>query len=106
MSKLKYEILLPKNIAQLEGIFLQLFKIKSGHLIIKILNEYIEPESLTEILKKYQTEIEKYKKNHSIVVLFDDYNYIPDFIPVAPTEEEAIDIIEFEEIERDLLKNE
>ncbi len=103
--KLKYEILLPKHEAQLDGIFSQLHKTKSGHLIIKIHNKYIEPESLKKIFEKHQNKIEDYKKNHSIVVLYDEQIHIPDFIAVAPTEEEAIDIIEFEEIERNLFDN-
>ena len=102
MSKLKYEILLPKGQSQLDGILSQLIKTNSGHLIIKILNEYIDPEELKKTLEKYKTNIQTYKLNYSIVILHDDYNQIPDFIAVAPTEEEAIDIIEFEEIERDL----
>ena len=105
MAKLIYEVLLPKNKAQLEGILLQLFKTRQKHLIIKILNDYINKDDLKEMLEKYQENIKKYKKNKSIVILYEDYKDIPDFIPVAPTEAEAIDIIEFEEIERDLLLN-
>ena len=105
MAKLVYEVLLPKNKAQLEGVFLQLFKPRQKHLIIKILNDYINEDDLIEMLNKYHENINKYKKNKSIVVLYDDYEHIPDFIPVAPTEAEALDIIEFEEIERDLLLN-
>ena len=62
MAKLIYEVLLPKNKAQLEGIFLQLFKPRQKHLIIKILNDYITEDDLKEILEKYQENIEKYKK--------------------------------------------
>ncbi len=106
MSKLKYEILLPKSLSQLNGILSQLLKNYSGHLIIKIISDYITPDSLKEIFEKYQTNIENYKKNYSIVILSDKHRFIPDFIPVAPTEEESLDIIEFEEIERDLFKDE
>ncbi len=106
MSKLKYKILFPKSSAQLEGIFLQLFKTKSGHLIIKISDDYIKPELVKDLLEKNRSGIETYRKNHSIVILYDDYNHIPDFIPVAPTEEEAVDVIEFEEIERNLFQDE
>ncbi len=105
MAKLIYEVLLPKNKAQLEGVFIQLFKQRQKHLIIKILNDYIPEDDLKEILEKYQKNIEKYKKNKSIVILSETFKHIPDFISVAPTETEAIDIIEFEEIERDLLLN-
>ena len=103
MAKLIYEILLPKNKAQLEGFFLQLFKSKQKHLIIKIINEYINLDDLIETIEKYRKNIEQYQNNKSIVILYEAYERIPDFIPVAPTEEEALDIIEFEEIERDLL---
>ena len=105
MAKLIYEVLLPKNKAQLESVFIQLFKPRQKHLIIKILNDYITEDDLKEILEKYQENIEKYKKSKSIVILSDTFKHIPDYIPVAPTETEAIDIIEFEEIERDLLLN-
>ncbi len=105
MAKLIYEVMLPKNKAQLEGFFLQLFKPKQKHLIIKILNDYINKDDLKETLEKYQENIKKYKKNKSIVIIYEYYKDIPDFIPVAPTEDEAIDIIEFEEIERDLMFN-
>ena len=105
MAKLIYEVILPKNKAQLEGLFLQLFKPKQKHLIIKILNNYINKDDLKEMLEKYQENIKKYKKNKSIVILHEDDDNIPDFIPLAPTEAEALDIIEFEEIERDLLLN-
>ncbi len=106
MAKLKYEILFPKNIAQLEGIFLQFFKSKQGHIIIKITDDYIKQEVLKEVLEKHRDLIKKYQKNSSVVILSDDYEFIPEFIPVAPTEEEAVDIIEFEDIERDLFENE
>ena len=106
MTKLKYKILFPKNIAQLEGILLQIFKSKQGHIIIKISNDYINPEDLKKVLEKHRDLIEKYQKNSSIVILYDGYEYVPEFIPVAPTEKEAVDIIEFEEIERNLFENE
>ncbi len=102
MSKLKYEVLLPKSKSQLEGRLLELFKSKPKNVIIKILDNYINPDDLNEILTKFQKEIERYKKNKSIVILTYQYDNLPDFVSVAPTEEEAADIIEFEHIERDL----
>jgi len=106
VKKLKYELILPKNIEQLKGLFTNLLKSKSKHIILKIIPEYIEIEALVDILNQHQTVIKNYKKNKSIVILTDNYVLIPDFIPVAPTEEEALDIIDFENIERDLLYNE
>jgi hypothetical protein len=105
MSKIKYDILLPKSQEQLENIFQSLLKsVKSKHIIIKILENYINLDVLSGILNKYQIQIEKFKRNQSLVILTDSFDYekIPDFIPVAPTEEEALDIIDFEIIERDL----
>ena len=106
MSKLKYDVLLPKTKVQLEGLLLQLFKAKPKHIVIRIIADYIDSEDLKNTLNKYQDKIENYKKNKSLIILSDNYEAIPDFISVAPTEEEAVDIIEFEDIERDLLMNE
>jgi len=106
MSKVKYEVWLPKSRKQLESHFTNLFRSKSKHIIIKVLENYIQTEELTEVLKKFKKHINNYKKSHSIVLLTEQFETIPDFIPVAPTEEEAVDIIDFEEIERDLFINE
>jgi len=106
MSKLKYEIWLPKSKEQLESLLSQLLRTQNKHIIIRILNDYLNPEDLAGILQKFQRNIDQFRKNKSVVLLTDFYEQIPDYIPVAPTEEEAIDIIDFEEIERDLLLNE
>lgn len=106
MAKIKYEVYFPKSIAQLEGQLLNLFKSRPKHIIIKIVNDYIDTDSLKDILNKYQDQIENYKKNKSIVLWSDQYEGLPDFISVAPTEEEAVDVIDFEEIERDILQDE
>ncbi len=106
MSKLKYEVVFPKSKTQLEGRFLELFRSKPKNVIIKIIDDYIDHGALIEILNKYRQKIENYKKNKSIIILTDNYEDIPEFIPVAPTETEAMDIIDFENIERDLLLDE
>ena len=106
MSNVKYEVWLPKSSKQLESLLTNLFRSKHKHIIIKILEDYIQPEELELILKKFEKQIKNYKKSHSIVLLTGQFETIPDFIPVAPTEEEAVDIIDFEEIERDLSINE
>jgi hypothetical protein len=105
MSKIKYDILLPKSTEQLESLLQSLFKSGSSkHIIIKILENYINLDNLLLLLKKYKVQIEKFRRNQSLVLLTDAYDYeqIPDFVPMAPTEEEALDIIDFEIIERDL----
>ena len=106
MSKLKYEIMLPKSPEQLEGKIKDLFRKNTNHIMIKILDEYVQPEDLNKILHKLQASIEKFRKNKSLIILTDNYETVPDFVPVSPTEEEAVDIIEFEEIERDLMLDE
>ena len=105
MTKVKYEVWLPKSKKQLESLFTNLFRSKSKHIIIRVLDNYIKIEELIEVLKGFEKQINNYKKSHSIVLLTEQYEEIPDFIPVAPTEEEAVDIIDFEEIERDLFLN-
>jgi len=106
MSKVKYEVWLPKSNKQLVSLLTNLFRSKHKHIIIKILEDYIQPEELAKTLINFEKQIKNYKKSHSIVLLTGQFELIPDFIPVAPTEEEAVDIIDFEEIERDLLINE
>ncbi len=106
MSKLKYEIMLPKNPEQLEGQLKDIFRKNTNHIMVKILDEYIAPEDLNKILHKLQASIKKFRKNKSLIILTDNYEAVPDFVPVSPTEEEGIDIIEFEEIERDLMLDE
>ncbi len=106
MSKLKYEIMLPKNQMQLEGKLSDLFRTNAKHVMIKILDEYISPEDLNLVLSKLQKPIENFRKSKSLVILTNNYESVPEYVPVAPTEAEAVDIIEFEEIERDLLLEE
>jgi len=105
MSKNKYDIELPKGKEQLESLFANIFKKNpTKHYIIRVLKDYFELKELLEILQKYEAKIEKFRRNKSIIILTEDFDYeqIPEFIPQAPTEEEAVDIIDFEEIERDL----
>jgi len=104
MAKLKYDVLLPKSKEQLDGIFINLFKRKQIHLVLRIFQSYLDLEDLLFILEKYKDSIEKFRKNKSLIILSPDFDYhhIPEFIPAVPTEEEASDIIEFEEIERQL----
>ncbi len=100
----KYEVYLPKTREQLEGFLLNISrKNPVKHYIIRIFEDYLSLEDLLEVLLKNKDLIERFRKNKSIVLwLENNFEEIPDFIPVAPTEEEALDIIDFEEIERDL----
>ncbi len=103
--KHKYEVYLPKTKEQLEG-FIQKIASKNPvkHYIIRIFEQYIPLEELIVSLDNKKKSIEKFRNNKSLVLWLDNFfDEIPDFIPVAPTEEEALDIIDFEEIERDLM---
>jgi len=107
MTKLKVDFYMPKTIVQLESYIQQLFKSNPKNVIIRIVENF-ELEELTQLFDKYKQQIENYRRNKSIVILTDlfDYEQLPEFISVAPTEEEAMDVIDFEEIERDLLLEE
>ncbi len=108
MTKLKYDVLLPKSKEQLESILLNLFKVNQKHLVLRIFQNYIDLNNLLIILEKYKNNIEKFRKNKSLIILSTDYDYhqIPEFISIVSTEEEANDIIDFEEIERQLFIDE
>jgi len=105
MSKIKYEIVMPKSVEQLTTYFSNLLKNNSKHFIFRILPEYLTVEELWQVLIKNKENIERFRKNKSIIILSNtfDYKQVPDFIPLAPTEKEALDIIELEEIERELM---
>ncbi len=100
----KYEVYLPKMPEQLEGFLRKISRENPvKHYIIRIFEEYFPTEELLELLSKNKALIEQFRKNKSLVLWMEkDFEQIPDFIPVAPTEEEALDIIDFEEIEREL----
>ncbi len=103
--RIKYEVFLPKNKQQLED-FIQRISRKNPvkHFIIRVFPEYIEDEELVQIIVNYQSQIKQFKKNKSLVFWTkQDFENLPDYVSIAPTEEEALDIIDFEEIERDLL---
>lgn len=77
-------------------------KLKNNHLIIDfsdIINIDIE-----DLLLFLNIGIEKRKNGTSFVIISKDVDIdkIPDEINIAPTLEEAIDILEMEEIQRDL----
>ncbi len=77
-------------------------KIKNDHLIINLFSfETLTADDLLEFLNISNTHR---GANKSFVIVTDKvaYDAIPDAISLAPTLQEARDIIEMEEIERDL----
>ena len=108
MAQIKYDVFMPKTSEQLESFLQQILKKNAKNIIVRILPEYIEFDDLLKIFDRYKTQIEHYKRNKSIVFQTENFDYelVPGFISIAPTEEEALDIIDFEEIERDLLTEE
>ena len=100
----KYEVYLPKTKQQLAGFFQKISREKPvKHYVIRIFEDILPLEDLLEVLNDNKERIERFRKNKSAVLwVQNDFEKIPEFIPVAPTEEEAVDIIDFEEIEREL----
>jgi hypothetical protein len=77
-------------------------KIKNDHIIINLFSfSNITKNDILEFLDISNTHK---KANKSFVLVTDtiSYNEVPDVISVAPSIQEAKDIIEMEEIERDL----
>lgn len=71
------------------------------HLILNLLSLL----SSLENLEAFEETIEhQRKKSKSFVIVHDQYSYddLPETLPVVPTVQEAHDLIEMEEIERDL----
>lgn len=77
-------------------------RIKADHLIIDVLNfSDLKSEDLLEFLevaKKHRAQ----GKSFVMVSNSIDYDEVPEHLNVAPTLQEAKDIIDLEEIERDL----
>ena len=106
MSKMSYKIEMPKSKEQFESLLNTIFSNSHNqHIVVRVFKSYISLEDLLFLLEKYENKIINFKQNKSIVLLTEDFeiDQIPEFIPMAPTEEEALDIIDFEEIERNLL---
>jgi hypothetical protein len=71
------------------------------HLILNSLGK----ECSLENLEAYAEIIEAHREaGHSFVLVHDQYTYedLPETLPVVPTVQEAHDLIEMEDIERDL----
>ena len=71
------------------------------HLVLNLLGK----ESSLDNLEAFAELIETHREaGHSLVLVHDQYTYedLPETLPVVPTVQEAHDLIEMEDIERDL----
>lgn len=92
-------IALEKFLENLKGAY---EKIKDDHLIINLFSfESLKTSDLLEFLHLSNTHRAK-RKSFVLVTKKVPYDEVPDEICVVPTLQEARDIIEMEEIERDL----
>ncbi len=105
MKKQRYRVCRPKSKEKLKGFLDQLFnKTPRDHYVVKIHDRVIGTDELWELLRPYASKIEWYRKEKSLVFVLDDYDpdEVPEFLAVTPSELEASDLIDFEEIEREL----
>ncbi|MEN3322104.1 ribonuclease Z [Mariniflexile soesokkakense] len=77
-------------------------KFKNNNIIIAL--SYLNKLSLQDIVEFLELSNTHRAANHSFVIVSDkiDLDIVPDEIVVVPTIQEAYDIIEMEEMERDL----
>jgi len=77
-------------------------KFKNNNIIISLTS--LKPLGLEDILEFLQLSNQHRKAKQSFVIVSDkiDLNIVPDELIVVPTVNEAFDIIEMEEMERDL----
>ncbi|GAA4281901.1 ribonuclease Z [Gaetbulibacter aestuarii] len=77
-------------------------KFKGNNIVISLTS--LRPLILEDILEFLQLSNQHRKSKHSFVIVTDkiDLNTVPDELIVVPTMQEAFDIIEMEEMERDL----
>jgi len=105
MSKQRYKAFRAVEPVKLKGFLDGLFRrTPRFHYIVKIEPSRISPEEMLEILEPFRSKIEWYRKEKSLVLVHPDYDpdEMPEWLSIAPSELEASDIIDFEEIERDL----
>jgi len=106
MKKQAYQVFRAVERPKLIGFLDNLFRRPPRHhYVVKIYSKHIPNEDLWEILEKYREKIARYTRERSLVFVPDDYDdpdRMPAWLSLAPTEEEASDLIEFEQIERDL----
>ncbi|NPA43251.1 MAG: hypothetical protein GXO27_04385 [Chlorobi bacterium] len=105
MSKTGYEVFRTWEASRLKGFLETLFrKPPRKHYIVKIVNDKLPDEEWLAVVEALRPKIERYRLDRSIVFVPDQYRpgELPDWLPAAPTEAEAADLIDFEEIEREL----
>jgi len=106
MKKQRYKAFRATETRKLTGFLDSLFRhTPRDHYIVKIFSKNIPNDQLWDLLEKYRNKLEWYTRERSIVFVIDDYDdpdLIPEWLSVAPSELEASDIIDFEQIEREL----
>ncbi len=105
MKKQRYRVFRPKSKEKLKGFLDQLFnRTPRDHYMVKIHAQVLGAEELWALLEPYAHKIDWYRKVKSLVFVLDNYDpdEVPEFVVVAPSELEASDLIDFEEIEREL----
>lgn len=77
-------------------------KIKNDNVIVSLTG--FKTLSLDDVLQFLLISTKHRSKKHSFVIVTDKFNLndVPDELIIVPTVQEAIDIIEMEEMERDL----
>ncbi|MCK0109855.1 ribonuclease Z [Flavobacteriaceae bacterium S0825] len=77
-------------------------RFKNDNIIINLTT--LKPLSAEDVIEFLQISNQHRKAKHSFVIVTDKINsdHIPDELIIVPTLQEAYDIIEMEEIERDL----
>ena len=77
-------------------------RFKNDNVVINLIA--LKSIALTEVIEFLKVSNQHRKAKHSFVIVSDqvDFDDMPDEIIVVPTMQEAYDIIEMEEIERDL----
>jgi len=77
-------------------------KFKDDNVIINLTT--LSAISVTEIVEFLQVSDQHRKAKHSFVIVTDqvDFDEMPDEMIIVPTLQEAYDVVEMEEIERDL----
>lgn len=90
---------IPELVSRLNGMY---DKLKNDHLILNLTG--LNRLSLNELLEFLQisNKHRRAKKSFVLVCQDADFDLIPDELVVVPSLQEAYDIIEMEEIERDL----
>ncbi len=106
MKKQKYKAFRATSAAKLTGFLDRLFRHRPyDHYVVKIYSKNLPNEELWPLLERYRNKIEWYTREKSLVFVPDDYDdpdEMPAWLSLAPSELEASDVIDFEQIERDL----